>query len=46
LPYYVTDNSKVERTFTWSPSKTPRDIASDIHAWLQANHDLVSTIFV
>ena len=46
LPYYVTNNGKVGRTFAWSPSKTPRDIASDIHAWLQANHDLVSTIFV
>ncbi len=46
LPYYVSDNDKVERVFAWTPHKTPRAIATAIHAWLQANHDLVSTIFV
>jgi CDP-paratose 2-epimerase len=45
LPYYVGDNGKVTRTFGWAPSKTPRDIASDIHAWLQTNHETVSAIF-
>ena len=45
IPYYVTDNAKAGATFGWTPQKTARNIAFEIHSWLAENHDLVRAIF-
>ena len=45
IPYYVTDNTKTNTTFGWTPQKSVRDIVFDIHAWLAENHELVRTVF-
>ena len=45
IAYYVTDNAKVSAAFDWTPQKTARDIAFDIHTWLADNHDTVRAVF-
>ena len=45
IPYYVTDNAKVQTAFGWTPQKTARDIVGDISAWLADNGDLVRPMF-
>ena len=45
IPYYVTDNAKVQTAFGWTPQKTARDIVGDIHTWLVDNGDLVRPMF-
>ena len=45
IPYYVTDNAKVQAAFGWTPQKTARDIVGDIHTWLVDNGDLVRPMF-
>ena len=45
IPYYVTDNAKVSKAFSWIPKKTARDIAFDVYAWLKAHHEQVRAVF-
>ena len=45
IPYYVTDNAKVQAAFGWTPQKTARNIVGDIHTWLVDNGDLVRPMF-
>ena len=37
IPYYVSDNSKITRTYKWKPSKNIDDIIEDIYNWLSKN---------
>ena len=37
IPYYVTDNSKVTKTYKWQPKKNIFDIVKDTYKWLSMN---------
>lgn len=45
IPWYVSDFSKFENTFGWTPQKTVKNIVEDIHAWLKNNEAEVSKVF-
>jgi CDP-paratose 2-epimerase len=44
IPYYVTDNSKIQSYIDWRPIKCTKDIVSDIADWLLANESSVRPI--
>ena len=37
IPYYVTNNSKVKKNYSWEPTKSVDQILKDINAWLIKN---------
>tara|TARA_B100000886_G_scaffold73897_1_gene47649 strand:+ start:3339 stop:4367 length:1029 start_codon:yes stop_codon:yes gene_type:complete len=37
IPYYVTDNKKVEKYYSWRPKKNVDQIIKDIYQWLLKN---------
>ena len=37
IPYYVTNNSKIEKNYKWKPSKNVNQILKDIYTWLIDN---------
>ena len=37
VPVYVTDNTRIEARFGWTPRRGVADIARDVHAWITAN---------
>jgi CDP-paratose 2-epimerase len=37
VPIYITDNSRVEARFGWSPALTVDDIAKDLFDWIERN---------
>ncbi len=44
IPYYVSDCTKALKTFGWQAKKSVKDIAQDIHSWLQ-EEELVKEVF-
>ena len=40
IPYYVTDNKKVEKYYGWRPKKNVDQIVKDIYQWLVKNKKL------
>lgn len=45
VPYYVSDHGRASAAFDWKPRRSPREIASDILAWLRAEEDAVQDLF-
>ncbi len=39
VPIYITDNTRVEKRFGWSPSRTVDDIARDLSGWIEEHAD-------
>ena len=37
IPYYVSDNSNIKRTYKWSPKNNIFDIVTDTYKWLKKN---------
>jgi CDP-paratose 2-epimerase len=37
VPYYVTDNKKINKFYNWKPSKNIDEILKDVHEWLIEN---------
>ena len=37
IPYYVTDNKKVTKTYKWKPKKNIFDVVMDTYIWLKNN---------
>ncbi len=37
IPYYVSDNAKIKRTYKWSPKNNIFDIVADTYKWLKKN---------
>ncbi len=46
IPWYVTDNSVVEKTFDWRQTRTLKQNLSEIHAWIQENRKEVEEILL
>ena len=40
IPYFVTDNTKIKKTYNWLPSKNINQIIKDIYFWLLSNKTL------
>lgn len=40
IPYYVTDNSKINRFYKWKPAHSIDRLINDIYKWLDKNHKL------
>ena len=45
VPYYISDNSKVERAFSWQPEKSVNNIIVDIFNWINENKIFLKDIF-
>ena len=37
IPYYVSDNAKISKTYRWKPTKNIDKILFDIYTWLTKN---------
>lgn len=44
LIWYITDNSRVSRSFDWEPKRTVKDTITDINQWLCSNRDILYNI--
>jgi CDP-paratose 2-epimerase len=44
LIWYITDNARVSRAFSWEPKQSVKDTIRDIDQWLRSNRDLLSNI--
>ena len=42
IPYYVTDNKKINKYYNWYPKKNLSELMKDIYEWLLKNKKLVS----
>ena len=40
IPYYVTDNSRIEKFYKWKPTRSIDRLVNDIYKWLNENHEL------
>ena len=40
IPYYITDNKKIFKTYKWKPSKNVDLIIKDTYEWLKNNKKL------
>ena len=45
IPWYVSDNEKVQKRFDWEPKHTVKDLVSDIKIWLSNNQTLLKSSF-
>ena len=45
VPLYLSDNTKVERAFGWTPQRGVGDIVSDIVAWIRGDLDRLAPLF-
>ena len=41
IPYFITDNKKIEKTYNWLPKKNINNILKDIFQWLENNKDIL-----
>ena len=46
IPYYVSDNSKVQRTYKWRPKKRIFDITQDIYKWMILNKKILKKYII
>ena len=37
IPYFITDNSKIQRTYNWKPKRNMKQIIKDTYNWLIVN---------
>jgi len=44
LPWYITDNTKVFKTFNWLPRKSGKDILTDTYSWLKEHEQMFSSV--
>ena len=45
VPYYVTNNAKIKRFYSWKPRHSLKDILKDIHQWLKNNKQIRRNFF-
>ena len=45
IPYFVTDNKSVSRTYRWKPKKSINDIVNDTFIWLSNNKNNLKKYF-
>ncbi len=42
IPYFVTDNSKIKKTYKWQPTKNIDQVIKDVYKWLIKNKNIRS----
>jgi len=42
IPYYVSDNKKIQRIYNWKPSKNLDNILNDIYYWISKNKKVIN----
>lgn len=42
IPFFVTDNSKIKKTYNWVPKKNIRTIINDISIWIKNNKQILN----
>ena len=45
IPYFVTDNSKVNNLYKWKPQKSIDDIITDTYLWMIVNLNKIKKYF-
>lgn len=45
IPWFVADSARAQARFDWRPTRSPRQIVSEIDAWLQANEGQLRPLF-
>ena len=45
IPYYISDNSKVSKTYNWKPKKNIKDVVLDTYNWLNKNKTNLKKFF-
>ena len=45
IPWYCSNNSKVNKTYNWKPEKNIIDIVNDVYKWLKNNKNLIKEYF-
>ena len=45
IPYYITNNSNIFKTYKWQPKKKLLDIVSDTYNWLNDNKKIIKKYF-
>ena len=46
IPYYISNNKLVSRTYKWRPKKNLKTIIYDVHEWLKKNKFQIKKYFV
>ena len=46
IPYYVTDNTKVQSMYKWKPKKKILDITQDIYKWMILNKKVLKKYII
>ena len=41
IPYYITDNSKVKKTYRWNPKRSFLHIVQDVYKWMSLNKKIL-----
>lgn len=45
IPWFVADSARAQARFNWQPTRSPRQIVSEIDAWLVANESQLRPLF-
>ena len=45
IPYYITNNAKIKRFYSWKPRHGLKDILKDIYRWLKNNKQIRKNFF-
>lgn len=45
IPYYITDNGNVFKTYKWKPKKSMYDVVKDTYIWLSTNKKTIKKYF-
>ena len=45
IPYYITDNKVVSKTYSWKPKKNIYDVVFDTYKWILDNKDKINKYF-
>ena len=45
IPYFITNNSKVTKTYRWKPKKNIYNIVEDTYMWLKNNKSILKKYF-
>ena len=46
IPYYVTDNTKIQKIYKWKPKKRIFDITQDIYKWMILNKKILKKYII
>ena len=46
VPWYITDHTRVTNLLDWMPTRSPRNIATDIACWIRKNEQFLSKVIV